>query len=135
MAQKNPSPISPEEIGSLPDGRYVAVSERLIGEGVTVRPAKIGKAYLEKATGQEGKVSVSYTNRRNETAVQELNKWLKKYNDEYFNLVDQEAVSVPHEAVDALAGEVSIGAGVTTTNSVHPVAGKSISITVTVTGH
>jgi hypothetical protein len=99
MARKNPNPVGPEALAGLPDGRYVAVSVRTVGEGASVRPARIGKAYLEKITDGDGIVALSYTNKLSEAISQTTDEWLKKYNDVFFNLVGQQAAVTVTEPI------------------------------------
>jgi hypothetical protein len=76
MALKNPRPIGPDGIGALPDGQFTSVSEHI---------NRTGLAYLGKRTGDDGRVALTYTNRRGEPRSLTAGEWLKKYNDIYFN--------------------------------------------------
>ena len=128
MALKNPNPVRPGALGTLPDGQYVAVSERIVGEGAMARPARTGTAYLEKITDKYGGVELSYTNRRRETTSQTAGEWLKKYNDVYFNLLEQQPAATALGSIDPHATKAEF-AVVEVPNQA---ATRSIKVTVTV---
>ncbi|BCJ39603.1 hypothetical protein GCM10010168_79420 [Actinoplanes ianthinogenes] len=98
MALKNPRPIGPDGIGTLPDGQFTSVSEHI---------NRTGLAYLGKRTGGDGSVTLTYTNRRGEPRSLNASEWLKKYNDIYFNPIGHRPppaattrtgpVKVPHQ--------------------------------------
>jgi uncharacterized membrane protein len=131
MALKNPNPVGSDALDGLPDGRYVAVSVRTVGEGASIRPAKVGRAYLEKITSDDGAVALSYANRREETISQTPYEWLKKYNDVFFNLVGAQAGATVTEPFDANTANVDARNGSASVKV--PVSPATGSITVTVT--
>jgi hypothetical protein len=132
MALKSPNPVGSDALDGLPDGRFVAVSERTVGEGASVRPAKIGTAYLGKITDRDGVVALSYTNRRSETVSQSTEEWLKKYNNEYFNLVGQQVVTTVTERIGAHPANVSASDGSALVKVQALPAAASVTVTVSV---